>query len=131
MSPQRQHRWWGMAIVLAIVGGLSWLLNNFYYNEYVMRVPIQPLYHTVLTIVRPDFQHISHSGYQVVWTQISGEDNPAQAPWHRDWLITITGTVKNPWGLHHVHYDIYINGQHGGIEGWFIPLSHPLLSSHP
>lgn len=124
VSP-RTRRWRFVAGALLIVL-LVWGVNRFYYNRYALTAPIRPTEHAAVAITRPYFAQITHVGRRIVWTRTASEQQPVGAPWHRDWLITITGITKNPWQLHPLTVQVYVNGQRGGIDGWFIPLLHPI-----
>lgn len=113
------------AILLLII--LGWVADRFYYNRFAMTASITPTTRTIEAITRPYFAHVTRLSRRIVWTRTADAVPPEQpigAPWHRDWLITITGTARNPWQLRPLTIDVYVNGQHGGIEGWYIPLRH-------
>ncbi len=126
MSPKPRAISLAWISMVTIVLVLLWGINRLYYNRYEMPNPVTPVYHTVLRLLRPYFTHVNHETSRIVWTRVSSESQPTGAPWHRDWLITVTGDAHNPWRLHPLTIDVYVNGQHGGIEGWFIPLTSAL-----
>ncbi len=127
MTPSvHPHRrlWFGLGIlVLALI---VWGTTRFYYNRYELKAPINATTRSVMAVARPYFTHITHTSRRIVWTRTASESQPAGAPWHRDWLITITGSARNPWGLRPLTLEVYVNGQDGGIDAWSIPLSHPV-----
>lgn len=123
-SPFKRRLWFVLCLVIA--GLCAWSITRFYNNRYALKAPTATITRSTVAMARPYFVRITHVSQRVVWTRTASELQPSGAPWHRDWLITITGTAKNPWHLHPLTLKIYVNGQHGGIEGWFIPLTHPL-----
>ena len=112
------------AVLLMLIMILGWGANRFYYNRFAMTAAILPTTRTIEALARPYFAHGARISRQIVWTRAAGSERPVGAPWHRDWVITMTGTAQNPWRLRPLTIEVYVNGQHGGIEGWYIPLRH-------
>jgi len=122
-----KRRWHRGGLIVSGIGLIGILIGGWhlYWNRFAMRASIAPAYHGALAVIRPYFTRITHVSDTVIWTRVSSSITPTGAPWHRDWLITITGQTQNPWHLAPLTIEVFVNGQQGGIDGWFIPLLTP------
>lgn len=121
-TKQRLRRGYMIVSGILMMGLLGWMT---FWNRFAIRSPLTPAYHGALAVVRPYFTRITHVSDTVVWTRVSSSITPTGAPWHRDWLIIITGQARNPWHIAPLTIEVFVNGQQGGIDGWFIPLPTP------